>query len=104
MQWYVYLLMVAATGTFGWYAFALLGPPIRDLFDLRRLVRRQMLSLENVSVLQTRETCVTSEQIRRYDTDLRNVREAQRILRELGGQMLAFGQSEIAACIVVKPF
>jgi hypothetical protein len=104
MQWYVYLLTVAATGTFGWYAFALLGPPIRDLFDLRRLVRHQMLSLENVPVLQPRETCVTSEQIRRYDTDLRNVREAQRILRDLGRQMLAFGQSEIAACIVVKPF
>ena len=33
-----------------------------------------------------------------------NVREAQRILRDLGAQMLAFGESETAACIAIKPF
>lgn len=104
MQWYVYLLTVAATGAFGWIALALLGPPIRIFFDLRRSVRRQMLFLANVPAPQPRETCVTSEQIQRYDRDLRNVRDLQRILRDLGGQMLAFGESETAACIAIKPF
>jgi hypothetical protein len=32
------------------------------------------------------------------------VREAQRILRDLGSHLLAFGESETAACIAIKPF
>ena len=103
MQWYVYLLAVAATGAFGWFAIEFLGRPIRKFFELRRLVRHQIL-LANVSAPQARETCVTSEQIKRYDIDLKNSREAQRILRELGSHLLAFGESEPAACIVIKPF
>ena len=104
MQWYVYFLTVAATGAFGWSALAFLGPPIRNFFDLRRLVRHRMSFLANVPAPQPRETCVTSEQIKRYDKDLKNSREAQRILRDLGARMLAFGESETAACIAIKPF
>jgi hypothetical protein len=63
-----------------------------------------MLFLANVPAPQPRETCVTFGQIQRYDIDLKNVREAQRILRDLGAHMLAFGESETAACIVIKPF
>ena len=58
----------------------------------------------NVPAPQPRETCVTSEQIRQYDRDLKNAREAQRILRDLASQMLAFAESERAACIVIRPF
>jgi hypothetical protein len=104
MQWYVNLLTVAATGGFGWFALQFLGRPIRNFFDLRRSVRHQMLFLANVPAPQPRETCVTFEQIQRYDIDLKNVREAQRILRDLGAHMLAFGESETAACIAIKPF
>jgi hypothetical protein len=63
-----------------------------------------MLFLANVAAPQPRETCVTSELIRQYDTDLKNAREAQRILRDLAAQMLAFAESERAACIVLRPF
>lgn len=63
-----------------------------------------MLSLANVPAPQPRETCVTSEQIRQYDRDLKNAREAQRILRDFGSQMLAFAESERAACIAIRPF
>jgi hypothetical protein len=104
MQWYVYLLTIAATGAFVWFALEFVGPPIRNFFDLRRSVRDQMLLLGNVPAPQPRETCVTSQQIRRYDIELKNVREAQRILRELGSHLLAFGESETAACIAIKPF
>ena len=65
---------------------------------------RHQILLANVSAPQARETCVTSEQIKRYDIDLKNSREAQRILRDLGARMLAFGESETAACIAIKPF
>src|SRR5215475_6190648 len=104
MQWYVNLLTVAATGAVGWFVLEFVGRPVRNFLDLRRLVRHQMLFLADVPAPQPRETCVTSEQIRRYHVDLKNVREAQRILRDLGSRMLAFGESETAACIAIKPF
>ena len=49
MQWYVYLLTVATTGAFGWFALEFLGRPIRNFFDMRRSVRDQMLLLGNVA-------------------------------------------------------
>jgi hypothetical protein len=104
MQWYVIFISVAATGAFGWFALELVGRPVRRFFDLRRAVRHQMLSLANVATPQPRETCVTSEQIRQYDRDLKNAREAQRILRSLSSQMLGFAESERAACIAIRPF
>jgi hypothetical protein len=104
MQWYVTFITIAATGAFGWLALELLGRPIRKFFDLRRLVVHQMLFLAKVPAPQPRETCVTFGQIQRYDIDLKNVREAQRLLRDLGSHMLAFGESEAAACIAIQPF
>jgi hypothetical protein len=104
MQWYVIFISVATIGAFGWFALELIGRPIRKFFDLRRSVRHQMLVLANVPTPQPRETCVTSEQIRQYDRDLKNAREAQRILRDLASQMLAFAESERAACMAIRPF
>jgi HAMP domain-containing protein len=104
MQWYLIIVSVATTGAFGWFALELIGRPIRRFLDLRRSVRHQMLSLANVPTPQPRETCVTSEQIRQYDRDLKNAREAQRILRDLASQILAFAESERAACIAIRPF
>ena len=104
MQWYVNLLAVVTTGAFGWFALQFLARPIRKFFELRRLVHHHVLSLAGVPAPQPRETCFTSEQIRRYDIDLKNVRVAKQVLRELGAQMLAFGETETAACIAIKPF
>ncbi|MCA6116043.1 hypothetical protein J6524_14235 [Bradyrhizobium sp. WSM 1738] len=104
MQWYVIFISLATIGVFGWFALELIGRPIRNFFDLRQAVRDQMISLANVPTPQARETCVTSEQIRQYGADLKNAREAQRILRDLAAQMLAFAESERAACIVMRPF
>jgi hypothetical protein len=104
MQWYVIFISVATTGAVGWFALELIGRPIRKFFDLRRSVRLQLPFLANVPAPQPRETCVTSEQIRQYDTDLKNTREAQRTLRELASQILAYAESERAACIAIRPF
>jgi hypothetical protein len=104
MQWYMTFITIAATCALGWLALELLGRPIRKFLDLRRWVFRQMLTLVNVPAPQPRETCVTFEQIQRYDIDLKTVREAQRILRDLGSHMLAFAESETAACIAIKLF
>jgi hypothetical protein len=104
MQWYVIFISVATTGAFAWFALELVGRPVRKFFDLRRSVRDQMLVLADVPTPQARETCVTSEQIRQYDRDLKNAREAQGVLRDLASQMLAFAESERAACIAIRPF
>lgn len=103
MQWYVIFLSLATTGALAWLALELVGRPVRKFFDLRRSVRQHMLSLSNVPTPQARETCVTSEQIRQYDKDLKNAREAQRVLRELAAQMLAFAENERAACMAIRP-
>ena len=104
MHWYVIFISVATAGAFGWFALELVGRPVRKFFDLRQSVRHQMLSLAGVPTPQARETCVTSEQIRQYDRDLKKAREAQRILRDLASQMSAFAESERAACIAIRPF
>jgi hypothetical protein len=104
MQWYVIFISVATTGALAWFALELVGRPVRKFFDLRRTVRQQMLVLADVPTPQARETCVTSEQIRQYDRDLKKAREAQGALRDLASQMLAFAESERAACLAIRPF
>lgn len=103
MQWYVIILCLATTGALAWLALELVGRPVRKFLDLRRSVRHHMLSLADVPTPQARETCVTSEQIRQYDRDLKNAREAQRVLNDLGLQMLAFAERERAACVAIRP-
>ena len=74
-----------------------MGKPVRAFFDLRDQVRPQLLLLANVAPPKPRETISTSLEIQQYD-------EAQRILRDLGSQMLAFSESEIAACNGIATF
>src|SRR5258705_2243828 len=104
MQWYVNLVTIAAAGALGWMVLELLGKPIRTFFDLRDQIRTQLLLLANTGPLKPRETVSTSLEIRQYDVALKAGREAQRILRHLGSQMLAFSESEIAACNWIAAF
>lgn len=101
MQWYVNLIVVAAIGALSWIALEFLGRPIRTFFDIRRQVRQQMLLLANVSPPKPRETVSTFQEIQEYDAALKNARQGQRILGVLGTQILAFGESEIAARLVI---
>jgi hypothetical protein len=104
MQWYVNLVTIAAAGVLGWIGLEFLGKPIRAFFDLRDQVRAQLLLLANVAPPKPRETISTSLEIQQYDVALKAGREAQRILRDLGSQMLAFSESEIAACNGIATF
>ncbi len=96
MQWYVDLITISATAVLGWFASELLGRPIQALFELRRRVLEQMLVLEKISLPKPRETAVSSREIHEYNQAVRNVREAQRIVGDLGSQLLAFGENEPA--------
>ena len=104
MQWYVNLVTIAGAGALGWIVLEFLGKPVRAFFDLRDQVRAQLLLLANVAPPKPRETISTSLEIQQYDVALKAGREAQRILRDLGSQMLAFSESEIAACNGIVTF
>ena len=104
MQWYVNLVTIAAAGALGWIVLEFLGKPVRAFFDLRDQVRARLLLLANVAPPKPRETISTSLEIQQYDVALKAGREAQRILRDLGPQMLAFSESEIAACNGIATF
>jgi hypothetical protein len=104
MQWYVNLVTIAGAGALGWIVLEFLGKPVRAFFDLRDQVRAQLLLLANVAPPKPRETISTSLEIQQYDAALKAGREAQRILRDLGSQMLAFSESEIAACNGIATF
>lgn len=97
MQWYVSIVTISAAGTLGWITLGLLVLPIRALLELRRNVLEQMRALENFTLPKPRELAVSSWEIIEYDRAVRNVREAQRTLRELGYQLLAFFENEPAA-------
>jgi len=102
MQWYISLITVSATAVLGWVAFEWLGRPIRMLYGLRYEVHKHILALGNITLPKPRELAITSREINEYDQAVRNVREAQRIFRELGYQLLAFGENEPAACNAIS--
>ena len=97
MQWYVYLTTIAATAVLGWFGYELLGRPIRVFLALRRKVLGQMFVLKNIPLPRPRELAISSLEIREYDEAVAGVRTAQRIFRNLGFQLLAFGENEPAA-------
>jgi hypothetical protein len=103
MQWYVNLVTIAAAGALGWIVLEFLGKPLQAFFDLRDQVRAQLLLLANAAPPKPRETISNSLEIQQYD-DLKAEREAQRILCDLGSQMLAFSENEIAACNGIATF
>ena len=104
MQWYVNLVTIAAAGVLGWIVLEFLAKPIRAFFALRDRVRAQLLLVANVAPPKPRETISTSLEIQQYDVAVKAGREASRILRDLGSQMLAFSESEIAACNGIATF
>src|SRR5260221_9449865 len=104
MQSYLNLVTIAGAGALGWIVLEFLGKPVRAFFDLRDQVRAQLLLLANVAPPKPRETISTSLEIQQYDVALKAGREAQRILRDLGSQMLAFSESEVTACNGIATF
>src|SRR6266446_2771136 len=104
MQWYLSLVTIAGAGALGWIVLEFFGKPVRAFFALRDQVRSQLLLMANVAPPKPRETISTSLEIQQYDVAVKAGREAQRILRDLGSQMLAFSESEIAACNGIATF
>ena len=96
MQWYVYLTTIAATAALGLFGYELMGRPIRAFFALRRKILAQMVVFKKTPVPKPRELASSSLEIREYDQAVAEVRTAQRIFRNLGFRLLAFGENEPA--------
>ena len=96
MQWYLYLTTTAATAALGLFGYELLGRPIRVFFALRRRILAQMVVFKKIPLPKPRELASSSVEIREYDQAVAQVRTAQRIFRNLGFRLLAFGENEPA--------
>jgi hypothetical protein len=96
MQWYVYLITILTAAFLGQIAVELVGRPIRKIFRLRHTALERMLHFRTTSLPKPRELAISSRQIHEYDHAVKNVRAAQRTFRDLGAQLLAFGENELA--------
>jgi hypothetical protein len=94
MQWYVYLVTIAAIAFLSKIVIELVIRPLRAAFCLRREALARMLSCRNISLPRPRELAVTSLEIHEYDQAVRNVRNAQRGFADIGARFLALGESE----------
>jgi hypothetical protein len=98
MWWYVYLITIPAVAFLSQIAVELIGRPIRTVLSLRHQSLERMLAFRDLSLPRPREAAVSSRQIREHDQAVRNVREAQRTLDDLGTKLLAFSESEPTVC------
>jgi hypothetical protein len=94
MQWYLYLITIAATVFLLKVAVELVSRPIQIVFRLRRDALAPLLYCRNIRPPGPRELAVSSLEIRRYDQTVGNLRNAQRIFADLGARFLALGESE----------
>jgi len=104
MQWYVYLMAIAAIVFLGHAVVELVSRPMQSLLRLRRNALERMAFFERISLPGARELAISSQAIQAYDLSVRNVREAHCTFHDLGAQLLALGESEPAVRILMNFF
>jgi hypothetical protein len=104
MQWYVYLIAIAAIVFLGHVAVELVSRPMQSLLRLRRKALDRMAFFERISLPRPRELAISSQAIQAYDLAVRNVRKAHCTFHDLGTQLLALGESEPAIRILMNFF
>jgi hypothetical protein len=104
MQWYVYLVATIAAAFLAQIALELFGRPIRAALALRRKALERMFALRNIPLPRPRELATSSREICEYESAVRGVSEAQHTLRDIGVELLAFGEREPAARVVIALF
>jgi hypothetical protein len=85
----------------GQVAVELMGRPVQTIFRLRRQVLERLLAFRDMKLPRPRETAVSSQQIREHSWAAQNVRQAQRTFLDLGGQLVAFNETEPTICSLV---
>jgi hypothetical protein len=104
MQWYLYLITIAATVFLSKVAVELISRPIQTVLRLRRDALAPLLYCRNIVPPPPREMAVTSREIRSYDQAVQNLRNAQRIFADLGARFLALSESEPSVRTIMALF
>jgi hypothetical protein len=101
MAQFLSVVSVVLLGAIGWFALEFIGRPIRSFFDLRRETRRQMLFLANVPPVSFIDDDLrASEPV--HQQSIAAVLNVEKTFRDLGTQLIAFGESEWAASRLVR--
>jgi hypothetical protein len=96
MQWYVYLITIAAAAFLSQVAAELVKRPILTILRLRRMALGRMIAFSKTSLPKPREMAISSLDIREYDQAVRNAKDAQRTFRDLGVRLLLLSETEAA--------
>ena len=67
MQWYVYLMAIAAIVFLGHAVVELVSRPMQSLLRLRRNALERMAFFERISLPGARELAISSQAIQAYD-------------------------------------
>jgi hypothetical protein len=104
MQWYVYLVTIAAAAFLSQVAVELVKRPVLTILRLRRIALGRMLAFSKISLPKPRELAISSLEIREYDQAVRSAKDAQRIFRDLGVRLLLLSETEAAIQAVLRLF
>ncbi len=91
-------------GVIGYILASFVGGPVRRLFDLSTEVRRQMHYRGNVTVPKREPLLSTDDGIVEFQQKQERLEQAQKVFRDLGAQLIAFGETERLACFVLRMF
>jgi hypothetical protein len=94
-------LSVVLLGAIGWFALEFVGRPIRSFFDLRRETRRQMFFLANVPPVKFVDDHIRAAEPE-HQRSIAAIRNVEKTFRDLGTQLIAFGESEWPASRLIK--
>ncbi len=104
MQWYVYLVTIAAAAILSQVAAELVKRPVLAILRLRRIALSRMMAFSKTPLPKPREMAISSFDIRQYDQAVKDIKEAQRIFRDLGIRLLLLSETETAICAVMSLF
>jgi hypothetical protein len=104
MQWYVYLVTIAAAAFLSQVTVELVKRPVLTILRLRRIALGRMLAFSKISLPKPRELAISSLEIREYDQAVRNAKDAQCIFRDLGVRLLLLSETEAAIRAVMRLF
>jgi hypothetical protein len=91
-------------GVIGYILASFVGSPVRRLFDLSNEVRRQMHYRANVTVPKREPLLGADDGVVEFQQKQERLEEAQKVFRDLGAQLIPFGETERLACFVLRMF
>lgn len=102
MHWYVYPLAAFASVFLGHFLVDQVGQPMRSVLRLRRIALERMTQFRKTTLPRPREQATTSQAIHEHELAVRNLRGALAAFYNLGTRLLAIGEGEPAARMLMR--